>query len=142
MGLVYAPNQPIGKGATSGNIRNFTPRLAGTGSRIGTIVTGVRAGIRFAQRHYKFSTGIGSVVTGAGVENLIGQTDDQFGKTYFPNKFQQRSNRNGSFHSARKSYKRSFKFKPSSNRCCCQGSVHRNVATRRRQRYRYKYHYT
>ncbi len=142
MGLVYAPNQPIGKGATSGNIRNFNPRLAGSFSRIGTIVTGFRAGIRFAQRHYKFSTGLGSVATGAGVENLVGQTDNQFRKTYRTDRFQQRgySNRYNGRSYFRK--QKSRQFKASTNRCCCESNIHRTMVPRRRNGYRNKYRYT
>ncbi len=142
MGLVYAPNQPIGKGATSGNIRNYSPRLAGSFSRVGAIIEGVRIGVRFAQRHYKFSTGIGSVATGAGVENLVGQTDNQFRKTYRSDRFQQRGFRSGIVSRSNFRKQKSRKFKTSENRCCCQSNLRGNMVPRRRHGYRNQYRYS
>ena len=66
MGLVYVP-QTRGKGATSGNIRNFNPKLAGGYSRIGTIIKGGIAGYRFVRANYKFFTGLGSVIAGSAI---------------------------------------------------------------------------
>ncbi len=66
MPLAYVP-QSAGKGATSGNIRNFNPRLAGSYSRTGAIIQGVYAGYRFVKANYKLFTGIGAVSTGAAV---------------------------------------------------------------------------
>jgi len=95
MGLVYVP-QSAGKGATSGNLKRFNPRLAGAYSRTGAIIQGLQFGYRFVRANYKLFTGIGAVTTGAGVENLIGQSDNQFGETLRTGRFQQRSTRNGS----------------------------------------------
>ncbi len=93
MGLAYVP-QSRGKGATSGNLKFYNPKLAGTYSRAGTIIQGLHFGYRFVKANYKLFTGIGAVATGAGVSLLtpsgvpIGnETDNQFRKTYRTKKF-------------------------------------------------------
>ncbi len=136
MGLVYAP-QPTGRGATSGPVKLFTPRLGPSGSRVGAIAQGIVAGARFASRHYKLSTGIGSVVTGAGVENLVGSPNSEFGETHSPVRFQQRVNRGGraTNHYSSKSY---FTHRPKARscRCNCKGRLRRTMATSRCHEYR------
>jgi len=85
MGLAYAPNQPVGKGATSGNLKFFNPRLAGGFGRAGTILKGLEFGARFAQRHYKLFTGVGSVPIGTIIGGMVvGSPDNQFPKTFYP----------------------------------------------------------
>ncbi len=126
MGLVYVPNQPVGKGATSGNLKNFNPRLAGTYSRVGTIIQGVYTGYRFVRANYKLFTGIGAVSTGAGVSlidkggvSLNHEADNNFRKTYRTKKFRSSARAN------KRRFQHSFRcgcsqhVKRSSNRCCC-----------------------
>ena len=117
MGLVYAPNQPIGKGATSGNLRFFNPRLAGGFGRAGTIIKGAEAVARFAFRHRKFFTGVGSVATGAGIQagstgiDLDGSTNNQFRKTNSSGNFNKRS---GKYRR-----KRQYRYRATRSKCCC-----------------------
>ncbi len=130
MGLVYVPagNQ---KPFKADIFRQFVPRLAGSPSRAGTIAQGIIAGARFAQRHYKLFTGSGSVGVGAGVENLVGQANNQLGETFFPKK-PKYNNRAYSYRNA--SYlggKQSRRFQRSSYRRNRKGCICRNVATRR-----------
>jgi len=132
MGLVYAPNQPIGKGATSGNIKNFNPRLAGGVGRIGTIIKGGQFVYRFVKANRKFFTGVGAVATGAGVENLVGTSNDKFGKTYRPNRFQQRGHRDGNFRGSNRGYRRRYSKQTGSRRCCCESHIRRNMVPSRR----------
>ncbi len=144
MGLVYAPNQPIGKGATSGNIRNFNPRLAGGFSRIGTIITGVQTGYRFVRTNYKFFTGLGSVATGTGVDHLVGQTNNPVGETHQPAFAKFSKHRNFGYNQYGKDRRKS-RFRPS-NRCCCRnnskGSLRRTMVSgfKRSTRYNRTYY--
>jgi len=136
MGLVYAPQQPVGKGATSGNLKFFNPRLAGSGSRIGTIIAGGVAGYRFVKANYKFFTGLGAVATGAGVENLVGSPNNQFRETYSSVRFRQRGHRfsnNGQFS---RGYRRPNKRQRCSCRCCSKGNLRRTMVSRRGYGYR------
>ncbi len=142
MGLVYAPGQPIGKGATSGNIRNFNPKLGGGFSRIGTIIEGVRTGYRFVKANRKLFTGIGAVATGAGVDNLVGLTNNQLSETYHPGKPFNSRFRNFSNNKFRRRERYNH------NKCCrCenrnrnQGVIRRNVGSRRRRPTRSNYYY-
>ncbi len=124
MGLVYAPGQPVGKGATSGNIKNFNPKLAGSGSRIGTIIAGAEFGYRFVKANYKFFTGLGAVVAGAGVGDLIAprnEADNQLGEAYRANN----------------SYKRSRRFRRKHCSCSRKASVRSKQSYRSRRRYRH-----
>ncbi len=118
MGLVYVP-QSAGKGATSGNIRNFSPRLAGSYSRIGTIIQGVRFGYRFVKSNYKLFTGIGAVATGAGVENLIGQSNNQFRETLRSKKRYSSSRASTQQLYNRRGHRRPSKSRRCSCGCCC-----------------------
>ncbi len=73
---IYEPIQD-GTGVYSGGVGKdspygkatglYTPRLAGSRSRVGTIIEGMRFGYRAIRKHYKLSTGIGVIATGAGV---------------------------------------------------------------------------
>ena len=66
MGLAYVP-QSTGKGATSGPVKFYNPKLAGGYSRAGAIYQGLQAGYRFVTTNYKLFTGIGSVGIGAAI---------------------------------------------------------------------------
>ena len=132
MGLVYAPQIPFGsKGATSGPFRQFNPRLVGFGGGAGAIRKGLQIGYRFVRTNYKFFTRVSSVGAGAGVANLVGQSDDKLGKTYRSNRIQQyngRSNVPGRFSRTSGSTKCCHRSK---SRCCCQSNLRRNVVSRR-----------
>ncbi len=141
MGLVYVPTQPVGKGATSGNIKWYNPKLVGSGSRAGTIAQGIVAGARFIATNYKFFTGIGSVAVGAGVENLVGQANNQFREENYPT---QPSN---GYVRGRGNYKHSFgrgnsKYrKPSFCRKCNKSCLCGTMGSRRRRTTRRNYNY-
>ncbi len=136
MGLVYAP-QSIGKGATSGNFRGFNPKLAGGYSRTGAIIQGLYTGYRFVKANYKLFTGIGSVVTGAGVENLVGTSNNKLSETYSPKNFSQRGGRYSQKFNTRSSNIKYKHPRRCSNRCCCESCVRRTMVRRRRGSRRY-----
>ncbi len=119
MALAYAPNQPIGKGATSGNLRFFNPRLAGSGGRAGTIIAGGIAGYRFVKKNYKFFTGLGAVATGAGVR--------EFGRNAPKGSYRK------AYLSEKSVYSRKRRSKQFNNGTCCCNTSSKN----RRQRRRY-----
>jgi len=125
MGLVYAP-QSIGKGATSGNFRFINnPRLVGIGGGTGAIRKGLRIGYRFVKTNYKLFTGITSVGVGAGVENLIGSSNNPNGKTYQPNYSNNRTafNARNSKYDFRRTRCKPYKPKRSKCRHYCKGNL-------------------
>ena len=82
MGLVYAPNQPIGKGATSGNIRNFKPRFHGSGGRFGSVIQGAFQVGKFLWKNRRVIQGPSIVGAGAGLS--AGSTGLPLDETYYP----------------------------------------------------------
>ena len=123
MAIAYVPygNQKPFKADV---FRQFVPRLARGPGRAGTIIAGVQAGIRLARKHYKFSTGLGSVATGAGVNQFgewnLDETINKFGKAH-------RATKQGYNH---RIVNRKAKYrKGNSKRCCCY------KPTRRKNRY-------
>ncbi len=125
MGLAYAP-QSAGKGATSGNLKFYNPKLAGAYSRTGAIIQGLHFGYRFVTANYKLFTGIGAVGIGAiasGIELGIGtnETKNKFGKAYS---------------SAQSKYNRRTKYKHSRARQCCCAIRNTHKPARRNYRNR------
>ena len=92
MGLVYAPQHSNQKPFKPDVFRQFQPRFSSTGSRLGGIVSGAYQIGRFLFKNRRLIQGPTVVATGAGLsagstglDDLVGQTNNQFGKTYRTN---------------------------------------------------------